>query len=658
MDGTFVSLRSMLHEELQLWEELAQQELPGGMLPHLPQVARSMVKVVSATEGKHFEDVVLQAFIDCITRLRVALENTIRKVQQATRPEFDQDRRQAEEGAAIKNMIVSSKELQDRQQNLLKAIAQVQNGASGLRSRKGSDVLNPPNSMIHTREHDDTILKDMTKRLRGAGAPFGTGDSNAVNECISSIVNLEQRKTQFRIAEEAAQFLEHIVLSADNHHGADQASNGLGAAASMQDDVAASVNQWLSGRKRVYFLTGEPNTGKSWNARGLCRYLCSERSRTAKLGGSIFLAAGDKYVESFQFSLLSLSYQVAPQPRSIFVDKLRRYLYRGEEKQLKREAIELLRKSLVAASFQTPTVLVFDGIDQCKESDDAPRLLHQLLAVVREFPWLFLFLAARPRPNVMAVLTHCSVADIVNHRHLDDDIGRWKEDSDQYLQYTVPKIPAYTDHVQKHPEALLQLIKLTKGDVRFAQLATRYLDAESNRPEARFSCLLSIAESESPLEALYILQLESVSSSFSARQRRCLQTVMRFIAYTECGLTPSAISAYAHQISEDDVVRVVDNLRTVLTINHGCGIVPHDASFPRFLCDMMPKGRPASSYLPQGNQASHAASVCLAAISTTRNISSIPRLLPPPYLLQGDHHSQSNIPFLRRLDDSARIVRA
>ncbi|GJE96855.1 AAA-16 domain-containing protein [Phanerochaete sordida] len=622
-------------EECLLWEEFSKRWLKGVILPDMLTAAGIMAKIMNATKSKPFRGVVLHAFLGSVRGLRGVLPSTISRIEATLDSHWKNGETEARYD--FRHLTASSMELQDRARDLLRAIEQVQNRADELRSREGSGLLGLNN---------DTILNEMTRRINHAATLFEAGISNAVDECISSIINLQQRKKQFRLAEQSAQFIEHIALGSGTYSAEEQ--HGLEAATSMQRDIAADVKQWLSGIKRVYLLTGEPGTGKTRNVRGLCQYLHSERPPTARLGGSFFLDPGDKHLDSLQFAILSLSYQAAPQNRSIIVDDIRGYLYRGEEKQLRHEAIERLRRSLSAASSraQTPTVLVLDGIDQCKETHEIPGLLRRLLAFVRECPWLFLFLAARPRPNVMAALTHPSAAELVHHNSLDDDIDIWKEDPNSYLVHTVPRISAYTDYIHSHPDFLERLIKMPKGDIRFAKLAARYLEAEQNRPYVRIDHLASMAESESPLKALYMEQLKSVTSLSSPFRRRCLQALMRFIAYTECVLTPDAISSYAHEISADDIVCMVDDLRAVLTINHNCEIVPHDASFPKFLRECRREGRLKLPFRLRGNRSFHAASICLAAISTASPIATIPWLLPPPDLLPDDSRFLPATPFL------------
>ncbi|GJE96814.1 hypothetical protein PsYK624_130200 [Phanerochaete sordida] len=170
----------------------------------------------------------------------------------------------------------------------------------------------------------------------------------------------------------------------------------------------------------------------------------------------------------------------------------------------------------------------------------------------------------------MAALTHPSVAELVHHHQLEDDVGRWNGDPGLYLKYTVPTIPAY-NYLQRSSGDLLRLVQLVGGNFVFAQLAARYLDAA--------------AANERP-EALYMQQLESAASVPSADQHTCLRTLLRFIAQTGCGLTPDEISTYAHGVSADDVAIIVDDLRAVLTIKCDGEIVPHDASFSQFLLDM------------------------------------------------------------------------
>ncbi|EKM60455.1 uncharacterized protein PHACADRAFT_84859, partial [Phanerochaete carnosa HHB-10118-sp] len=143
---------------------------------------------------------------------------------------------------------------------------------------------------------------------------------------------------------------------------------------------------------------------------------------------------------------------------------------------------ELLRKTLTAApADQTPTLIVIDGIDECKDRRLVPELLRSLFSLVRELPWLYVFAASRPEPHILSVLSNPSSADVVHHIRLEDTANS-HDDVGRYLEETLPKIPSYGDYLEKHPDALERLISRAAGVFIFARITVNFLDEHHSHP--------------------------------------------------------------------------------------------------------------------------------------------------------------------------------
>lgn len=415
------------------------------------------------------------------------------------------------------------------------------------------------------------------------------------------------------------------------YHSTDLAQRG------PAEDLAVDIDLWLSEDKQVYFLCEGPGIGRSPTAVELCARCYSKKPSTARLCASFFFAFDNRYLESSCFALSSISYQLlAPELRSDVLKQFRIHLYRGDERQLRLAAERLLHEALVAASptAQTPIVLVIDAIDRCMNAGEVPLFLRHLLACAREFPWLRLFFSARPRPNVMAVLAHPTYTDLVHHRQLGCDLQYWNGDSHQYIRYTMPRVRACSDIVYHHPGILREAARHIDDDFAFAHIAMKYLDISYTDPEAalhEIAKLFVLPPGQSRLHALFERQLRLAFSTLPTNQHEVLYVLLRSMAYAGHALTPESIASYALHVSPDEIVLMVDDLRTILSIDHNGEIVPLDISFYKFLLIDQPSQSSHDHY--RMDRAVHLASICLTALLMANPVTTIFSTFPATSLL-------------------------
>ncbi|GJE96859.1 AAA-16 domain-containing protein [Phanerochaete sordida] len=577
---------------------------------------RDIIKAVGAA-SKDCKDNILEAFLEVIRALRIVYWDAIDRVERI----MDEYKNSRQDFNDIGGIVLDNEDWQRREHDLRSATDQTLKRALDL--RRGILVL--VTSIIHPREDNNTIIMDVTEMIEDAQAAFETRASVGLEECISSIRDLKERTDQFRVAEHSAQVIEAVLRGVGSRYEPDEAKST--SVSNMQEDLTADVDLWLSEDKPIYFLCGEPGTGKTPMSSALCDRLRSGQKSTARLGASFFFSHDDGSGLSITVALSSIVMQLSSQNSSESLAELRRHLYRGDTLE------SLLHKALATTGLraQALTVLVIDAIDQCKESGEVPLLLQSLLLFTREFPWLYIFLAARPRPNVMGALTHPSVIDFIHCRRLDSSLEKWYGNPGRYLEYVVPTIPGYSDYVRAHPTVLQQLIRHSGCDFSFACIAVRYLDTDHTQPKILFTSLL--AGQRKKLSLLTALYLRSEVPS----QTEHIRTVLRFVAYTGRGLTPDLISSYAPRISTHDVVMAVDHLRVGLTINEDGEIEPHDVAFYDFLsCFQKSKN---GRHVYQMDRDTHFASISIAALVTASPVTAILQShLPPTLLSYGDNH--------------------
>lgn len=253
---------------------------------------------------------------------------------------------------------------------------------------------------------------------------------------------------------------------------------------------------------------------------------------------------------------------------------------------------ELLQKPLANADSvkQPPVFVIMDGLDECRDRDLVPDLLRLMLELVRSAPWLRVFAASRPEPHVLAMLTSTEAQAMIHTRNLDDTLQEWNDDVRRYLESEVPKIPTYGAFLREHPAVLESLIRRAGGVFIYARIAVRFLDSYHDHPEEQFELLLASGGAGlSPLDALYLQVLHSAFPpkdlrASKPRQKR-LHLVLNYITLGRRNLAPGSIALFEPGLSENDIVAVVDRLRSVLLINYDGRVVPLHATFGEFLLD-------------------------------------------------------------------------
>ena len=196
----------------------------------------------------------------------------------------------------------------------------------------------------------------------------------------------------------------------------------------------------------------------------------------------------------------------------------------------------------------------------------------------------------------MAVLTSAELDSIVHHRSLDDALQDWSSDVGLYFETTIPKIASgfYADFTRDHPDELRRLVGRAAGVFIYARVAVNSLSTYDDHPEEQFALLLSREGGAglSPLGALYFQVLRSAFPPADlhgapSRQER-LRLLLHFIVAQSRLLHPTQLALLgsgSSQMSEEDVVRMVDRLHSVLLINQGGEVTPLHATFRKFLLD-------------------------------------------------------------------------
>ncbi|GJE93963.1 hypothetical protein PsYK624_101300 [Phanerochaete sordida] len=346
--------------------------------------------------------------------------------------------------------------LQEQLDTLSRALGDLHAIAAKLQS--GSGFCGWWKRFCHAKRNEE-VLAEMIKRLADAQEIFSLGMQGAIQNAVWRIEETVKTAEWRRI-------IEAIPHAEAGYLCVKEIKSGF-----MQDSP-----------RRLFLLTGGAGLGKSAIAHQLCLRLVDTKQWGVNLGASFFFSRGG--VDSAHTLFSTIAHQLAlsqPALTPSICDAARVFLTGGKEQQVRRTFEELLLKPLAGNSghsaFNETTFVVIDGLDECKDRELVPELLHCLLVLVRRVPWLRLFLSTRPEPHILPVLMHQSAAVIVYHRRLDDSqaMGESKESVELYLRHTILKIYPYGDFVRAHPKQLDRLIERADGLFIYARVALNYL---------------------------------------------------------------------------------------------------------------------------------------------------------------------------------------
>ncbi|GJE88761.1 hypothetical protein PsYK624_048460 [Phanerochaete sordida] len=599
---------------------IAEDALSLTPVPWLPLVASTLKTAVERVELVRENQEGRKQFLQDAKALADMIEKAVAEAQKETAKYSDDEKSRQE----LVDRVKKDGSLQGDAEKLHSAIEELAKRADDLKGGRG--FLGFLKGLIHA-SHNKAVLDKMNKDLSSALEFFKVSNLTTPQISIHSMV--EQVRNHLREMQETKS-VESIPWTSAGYRSVDELKSGF--TEGTRDELFVQLHQWQSGAfpeigaKRFYLGTGSAGLGKSSIAHQLC--VRTEKDKVLTLGASFFFMRGGGDLESSRLFFTTVAHQLAlsrPALRPFIVSAANAHLQYGQKQQMKYAYQELLHKPLAAArdaaAEATPvrTLLVVDGIDECKDHRLIPDLLRYLLELVRDFTWLYIFATSRPEQYITDVLASPAFKELGYH-HALDDTSNSSDDVKRYLEAEVPKTSGYADLLKKNPNAIEELAKRTGGKFIFARTAVNYLSSGPNRADERLEHVLTPGGSTSPTEALDVLYLQILRGAFppdqlsaSPEQQR-LSSFLRFVAVAHEPVSPETMAFLDPRLSVEKIKAMVERLRAVVTIvKNGCVVALHD-SFPEFLVDAYRCTDPAY-YVDAPAGHAYLASLCLDAIT-------------------------------------------
>ncbi|KAJ7706840.1 hypothetical protein B0H17DRAFT_1034619 [Mycena rosella] len=586
--------------------EFAESALDLVPIPGLSLVAKGLGVIVDRVKDARANDDARLAFTDEVKALDAILMEMVTKTKSAV------DDVDGDEKKALVDGIKHSEALQSRVQILLSTIEELREHTKDLKGGPGARGF--VRGFIYSSRNEAT-LSDMKERLASAIRICKLQGQMSIEDVLGDVIQDAKEIRQALRKSEDDNILNSILRAPAGYRSVDELKSEF--LDGTRQELFDELTLWSAGKfppnnpKPFYFLSGGAGLGKSSIAHELCRRL--DPQIEPSLGASFFF----------------LAHQLALSQPTLFphiISAARQHLNRGDRQQMKYTFEDLLRQHLASDITQKPFVIIIDGLDECKERDLVPELLRLLLGLVRELPWVRVFVASRPEPRIQLVLTSTDAADVVHRRSLEDTLVEWGDDIGRYLTETIPKMSPYDVFVRDHPIFLKRLIARARGVFIFARVAVGFLDTYRDHPQEQFELLLSSGgEGLSPLDAIY---LQVLSSAFpptdlraSSTRHTRLQSFLTICALQQ--LRPLTLDAMAllARLTKDDIVGMTDQLRSVLLIDKKDSVVALHATFFEFLLDP-DRCRNPLYHITQSKGHVQLASACFASF-TFENVPSV-----------------------------------
>ena len=185
------------------------------------------------------------------------------------------------------------------------------------------------------------------------------------------------------------------------YHTADagyRCGNRQGCLRGTRKEVLWEIEQWLMGKQgqSIFWLNGLAGTGKSTIAQTFAETSFAD----GKLGASFFCSRDSEDRSNLQAIFPTLAFQLAHQD-PLFRKELLCIL--KTQPDVGRESLCSQMEKLIIGPLKatyTPTLMIIDALDECKDKEPASAILSILSRYVNEIPNVKFFITGRPEPRI------------------------------------------------------------------------------------------------------------------------------------------------------------------------------------------------------------------------------------------------------------------
>jgi len=385
------------------------------------------------------------------------------------------------------------------------------------------------------------------------------------------------------------------------HHTANaghRCGNRQGCLRGTRKNVLRDIECWLMGEwdQRIFWLNGLAGTGKSTIAQTFAETTFAD----GKLGASFFCSRDFADRSNLQAIFPTLAFQLA----------YRYPPFRKELLQVLRACPDVRHESLCSQmeklivgplkATHTPTLIIIDALDECKDEQPASAILSILSHYVDQIPNVKFFITGRPESQIRSGFRLRSILPIteilklheVKPETVDNDIKLFFQTQLADLAENRSDCDSMEDWPS--PSDIETLCKKAAGFFIYASTVVKFVASESDPPAERLALITSLPhstteEGRSGVDQLYIKVLQQAFHGVHADNSQhylCFQAIVGTVSLVFNPLSVKGLS---------DLLKVsTAHVRSVLRSLHSLLLVPDTTedpihifhkSFPDFLID-------------------------------------------------------------------------
>jgi len=383
------------------------------------------------------------------------------------------------------------------------------------------------------------------------------------------------------------------------HHTADASylsGNRQGCLKGTRKGVLWEIEHWMLGEKEqcIFWLNGLAGTGKSTIAQTFAERMFAD----GKLGASFFCSRDFEDRSNLQAIFPTLAFQLA----------YRYPLFRAELLHVLRACPNVRQESLCSQmeklivgplkATHTPTLIIIDALDECKDEEPASAILSILSRYMDEIPNIRFFITGRPEPRIRSGFRLKSLLPItavlklheVKPEAVNSDIKLFFQT--QLTNIVENRSDCDSTGDWPNSDDIETLCKKAAGFFIYAATVIKFVASKNHKPAKQLNLIISFPqrtshEGKSGIDLLYTQVLEQAVNIVHADDEELYSHFKTIVGAVLLVFNPLSAEALSDLLRMFDVSTTLRSLHSLLLIptSNTAPIRIFHKSFPDFLTD-------------------------------------------------------------------------